>query len=79
MNAMQPIVVKIGDAEEPVTAQNPDSHDVLVQVGNLASRDAGSHAVVLVGVAQIVVSVWDGARVRGTYIDRLTGLVTDEQ
>lgn len=77
-DTMQPVVVKIGDGE-PVTAQNPDQSNVIVQVGDLASRDAGSHASVLVGVAQIVVSVWDGAKVRGTYIDRLTGRVTDEQ
>lgn len=77
METMQPVVVKIGDG--PVNYQNPESHDVVVQVGDVASRDAGSHASVLVGSAQIVVSVWDGARVRGTYIDRLTGLVTDEQ
>lgn len=74
---MQPVVVKIG--HWPVNYQNPDSHDVVVQVGDVASRDAGSHASVLVSQGQIVVSVWDGAAVRGTYIDRATGKVTDTQ
>lgn len=78
MDTMQPVVVKIGDGE-PVTAQNPDSHDVVVQVGDMGSRDARSHVSVLVGQAQIVVSVWDGATVRGTWIDRTTGKVTDAQ
>lgn len=74
---MQPVVVKIGDG--PVNYQNPESHDVIVQVGDVASRDAGSHASVLVGTAQIVISVWDGAAVRGTFIDRKTGRVTEAQ
>lgn len=47
---MQPVVVKIGDGE-PVTAQNPDSHDVILQVGDVLSRDALSHVSVLVGQA----------------------------
>lgn len=78
MASMQPVVVKIGDGE-PVTAQNPDSHDVVVQVGDMASRDVMSHASVLVSQGQIVVSVWDGGQVRGTWIDRKTGKVTDAQ
>lgn len=77
MGTMQPVVVKIGDGE-PVTAQNPDSHDVILQVGDVTSRDAMSHVSVLVGQAQIVVSVWDGAAVRGTWIDRKTGKI-DQQ
>lgn len=78
METMQPVVVKIGDGD-PITAQNPGSRDVVVQVGDTASRDVMSHVSVLVGQAQIVVSVWDGAAVRGTWIDRKTGKVSDAQ
>lgn len=78
MDTMQPVVVKIGDGEA-LNYQNPESHDVVVQVGDTSSRNVMSHVSVLVGQAQIVVSVWDGAAVRGTWIDRTTGKVTDAQ
>ena len=77
METMQPVVVKIGE-DDVVTSQNPNSLGVIFQVGNLASRDAGSHASVLVSVNQVVVSIWDGTQMRGILIDRFTGTVTTQ-
>lgn len=73
---MQPVALKIGESNF-VNYPNADGKDVIFQVGDIASRDAGSHVSVLVGAYQLTVSVWDGAQIRAVQIDRTKWKVTE--